>query len=165
MKALLTSTMSKEEQFKAPGYVLLHLPHKQLPVWLKAMEAVYFISMPPVVVVASKNTTYRGHSSNPAHSHETWYPFALKTHDGSLTNTEGELMAEKHSTKLWANIFKSSHRAELTVTREERRLVNDAVTAAGWSSEANPKKGKKVKEEKHFRSNRMLCFENKLLRC
>ena len=76
MKKFLVATRSNEKIYQAPGYVLLHLMHNMLPLWMKAMEAFKFVSLPPVAITGDRNSG-RPHGVNPQHTHETWYPFVL----------------------------------------------------------------------------------------
>ncbi len=150
MKELFVSVATEEEQYQAPGFVVLHLPHTMIARWTSEMEQHGFVGMPPVVVVGCRVNVSRPHTVNPAHAHETWYPFCLPV-KGVLSNAEKDMVEGLDSKQLWRSIYKSAHKAELAVTKEERKAVNDGAASMGFNPLSEVKTGKKVKASLNFR--------------
>jgi len=111
------------------AYVLLHLPHKMFPLWLKVMEERGFTSMSPVIVMGNKTANAIRLTANPLHAHDTWYPFKMAS--ANVSNPEAQVVTERYSSGIWRGIYKSAHKAELGISKEERTLVNDATGHAG----------------------------------
>ena len=135
--------------FKDPAFVVLHLSHQMLPLWMPLLLEAKLIPMPPVVLVGSHPNFTRPHATNPTHHHETYYPFKYEGSNGTLKHPDMKLILDEFGGRTWQELFKSAHKAALSVSKEERKVVNDAAAEAGFwlSSDDHTSQGKK----KNFR--------------
>jgi hypothetical protein len=122
-----------EQKQHCPAYVVLHLSHRMLPLWMPAMEKANFKAMPPVVVVGSKLNNSRPHSSHFTHAHETYYPFLRSPRNQDVVNPDLEVVKKHHGMGRWREVYKSAHKTELGVSKEERKAVNEAAEAASYA--------------------------------
>jgi hypothetical protein len=98
--------------------------------------------MPPVVVMGSRSNQSRPHSMNPSHHHETYYPFKWDGSNGKLSHPDMTVVHEEFGARHWQELFKSAHKADLGIAKEERKVVNDAVAGAGFNSNSDAAQGK-----------------------
>ena len=66
-------------------------------------------------------------------------------------NPEEEVVSANHSKEMWRQIFRSSHKTSLYVSKEERAAVNNGAAEGGFKVREDEKSGKKVKGSQHFR--------------
>jgi hypothetical protein len=138
MANLTTRDIFKKKQ---ECYLLLHLAHINFPAWNTALVNRGWTSLPPVVVVGTR-PKYKMHRVNPIHMHETWYPFRRSLNDNGVPDA---LVVNQHcEANRWRSIYVSAHKADLGLSTEERKAVNEATGYGGES-------GSEAGEQANFR--------------